>query len=120
MASEDFKICPGCFQSWKSREDFLSDPSLELNGYKPDFKELEFGMFLFTHKNGRCLSTMALLVESFVDLYSGVKYKGNKSLSDECPRYCIDEKQLNRCDAICERAFVREVLEIVKNHEKTC
>ena len=42
-----FKKCPCCFTIWDSKDDFLSDSSLELNGYKADFQKLEYGLFFF-------------------------------------------------------------------------
>ncbi len=114
-----FKTCPACSKKWKTMEDFVSDPSLELNGYKADFKDLEYGMFFFTHKIEPCHSTMTIMIEDFRKLYSGPIYKENKAFSEECPRYCIDEKNLARCDAFCECAFVREIMEIIVNSKGT-
>ncbi len=113
-----FKTCPGCFHTWETREVFLSDQSLVLNGYKADFKDLEYGMFFFTHEIEPCHSTMTLMVEDFRSLYSGATYKENKALSEECPRYCIDEEQLARCEALCECAFVREISQIIVDMQK--
>ena len=119
MGSESvFKRCPCCFKVWASRDDFLADSSLELNGYKSDFQKLEYGLFFFTHKVESCFSTMALEVKDFIDMYTGNSYSDRKTLSEECPRYCIDEKQLSRCDALCECAFVREVIQIIIGWQK--
>lgn len=118
MSDGDFKTCPSCFQTWETMETFLSDPTLELNGYKPDFKELEYGMFFFTHKVEPCFSTMTLMVDDFRSLYQGPVYKENKALSAECPRYCIDDKQLARCEALCECAFVREIMQIILERQR--
>lgn len=113
-----FKTCPGCFISWNSMEAFLSDPGLELNGYKADFKDLEYGMFFFTHNSEPCYSTMTLMVDDFRSLYSGKYYRDNKALSEECPRYCMNEKQFVRCDALCECAFVREIMQTIVEKQK--
>jgi len=114
-----FKTCPGCFYCWSSRDEFLQDSSLELNGYKADFKELEYGLFFFTHKKGDCFSTMALEVNDFLDLYTGTRSQEKKALSTECPRYCIDEKQLNRCGVVCECSFAREIIQIIRESQKS-
>lgn len=118
MAQAAFKVCPGCFHVWETREVFMSDPHLEFNGYKADFKDLDFGMFFFTHTASNCHSTMTMMVEDFLDLYSGKRYSENKALSDECPRYCIDEKQLSRCDAFCECAYVREICQLLVDRQQ--
>jgi hypothetical protein len=92
MSSESaFKKCPGCFTIWDSRDDFLADSSLELNGYKADFQEIQYGLF-FTHKVDNCFSTMAIEVKDFADMYSGNIYRARKTLSEERPRDCTDEK----------------------------
>ncbi|MEE4252948.1 MAG: hypothetical protein V2I50_02785 [Desulfuromusa sp.] len=109
-----FKTCPCCEFTWTSREEFLADPNLDLNGYQVNFKRLEGGMFLFTHNVEACRSTMTIMMEAFRDLYSGETYTENKANSEECPRYCLDERQLSRCDALCECAFAREILQIVQ------
>lgn len=110
-----FKQCPCCSHIWSTREDFLSDPYSELIGYQVNFKKLERGMFLFNHTTDQCKTTMAIVVEEFRDLYTGKYYTGSKALTESCPRYCLDEKQLSRCDAFCECAYVREIIEIIKS-----
>jgi hypothetical protein len=109
-----FKTCPCCALTWRSREEFLADPNLDLNGYQVNFKRLEGGMFLFTHNVEACRSTMTIMIEAFRDLYAGEIYEENKANSEECPRYCMHQGQLARCNARCECAYVREILQIVK------
>ncbi len=58
-----FKICPNCSEVWQTRENFILDPKLKLNGYKADFEKLD------------------------------------------------------RCDAFCECAFVREIIQILKQKQ---
>lgn len=81
-----------------------------------DFTHLSF---LFTHIANNCFSTMGVPVTEFDDLYTGTRYTENKALSAECPRYCDDEKRLERCDAKCECAYVREILHTIKCNEHT-
>jgi hypothetical protein len=114
-----FKICPNCFESWQTRDEFVSDDQLELNGYKADFEKLEYGLLFFTHKKAGCCSTMALEVFDFKGLYSGTIYTERKTDSKDCPRYCLDKEQLDRCDAICECAFVREIIKIIQDQKST-
>ena len=109
-----FKQCPCCQRSWESRDQFLEDPGLELSGYQADLEFLEEGLFYFNHKAEGCGSTIVLGVSQFLDLYTGPRYTERLTLLEGCPRYCIDKAQMNRCEAVCECAFVREVLQIVK------
>lgn len=103
--------------AWATRDDFLADSNLLLNGYQADFQDLEYGMFFFTHKIADCASTMALMVKDFRDLYTGPTYPESKALSEECPRYCIDENEMSRCDALCECAFTREIIQIIREQQ---
>ena len=57
---------------------------------KPTFKNWNTVCFFFTHKVDNCFSTMAIEAGDFVDLYSGNIYQEHKTLSEECPQYCID------------------------------
>lgn len=114
MAENFFKICPNCGEVWSTQDDFIKDKRLELNGYKSDFEKLEFGLFFFTHKKEKCFSTMALEVNYFMNLYKGMIFSDRKTDGPECPRYCLDQEQLARCDTLCECAFVREIIHIIK------
>lgn len=103
-----------CATEWKTRDDFLDDKTLHINGYGADFEKLERGLFYFTHQQEGCFSTVVLEARDFMDLYSGKKYTERKTGLKDCPAYCLDEKQLDRCDAVCECAFYREVIHIIR------
>jgi len=110
-----------CSTEWKTRDKFIDDQSLEIIGYQADFENLEMGLFYFTHQKEVCFSTMAIKVKVFLSLYSGGKYTERRTGKKECPGYCLDEKQLNRCDALCECAFNREVIQIINDRQQiTC
>jgi hypothetical protein len=76
------------------------------------------GLFFFTHKAAGCFSTMALETGDFLDIYKGKKYAERKAGSAECPGYCRDRKELRRCDAMCEGAVVREIIQIISERKK--
>lgn len=110
-----FKRCPGCGDEWPTRDQFMGDRNLELNGYKADFEQLEYGLFFFTHLKLNCFSTMVIEVVQFLDLYPGKIHLQRRTGEADCPGYCLDKDQLDRCEAICECAFVREIMQIIKN-----
>jgi hypothetical protein len=118
QATDTYKTCPKCSQSWNTLNDFLTDSSLDLNGYQVSFKNLDAGLLLFTHMVEGCKTTMGVYVRDLGHLYTGVRYTENKALSPECPRYCVDEKRLGRCDAHCECAYVREIIGVIKDGHK--
>ena len=115
MGNNCFKTCPNCGDTWSTQKDFLMDEMLDLNGYKADFEKLEYGMFFFTHKKDGCYSTMVIEVSDFMNLFQGKIYTERKTGGPDCLGFCLDEEQMDRCDAICECAFVRELLYKIKN-----
>lgn len=115
---EFFKTCPNCAAVWEKREEFLADSSVRLKGYGADFEKLEEGLFYFTHENGKCLTTMVLQAKDFLDLYPGTRYSGRRTGQADCPGYCLRKDQLDRCEALCECAFVREIVHIIKGYPK--
>ena len=116
---EIFKTCPMCSTVWKTRDEFLNDTSLEINGYGADFEKLERSFFYFTHTKEGCLSTSVIKAKHFLDLYSGERFTERRTGQDDCPGYCLEKNQLNRCGAMCECAFNREVIQIIKERQNT-
>ncbi len=111
--TEEFKRCTCCGQVWPAREDFLSDDNILLNGYQANFKDPARGLFLFVHLKKECGTSVAIRSENFRDLYDGPVYLGSLRGSEECPGYCLGQFDLNRCDARCRNAYVRELLHII-------
>lgn len=109
-----FKVCPMCKTEWESMEAFFADPTLSFNGYQANFGLLDEGIFFFTHDTETCGSTMGIKVRTFVSLFNGKKYVGSKALSKDCPRYCLDQNSLERCNAHCKNAYAREVSHIIQ------
>jgi hypothetical protein len=115
----EFKRCSKCGVDWGTREEFLEDPCVHLDGYQANFVDLEAGLFLFTHRAASCGTTMAIHAGSFADMHKGPIFE--KSLRDtpECPKLCSRSKSLEACPLKCECAFVRDVLQKVLNWPKT-
>lgn len=113
-----FKVCPMCSTTWETRDDFLRDTSLFINGYDVDFEELDYSLFYFTHMVDGCHSTLGIQAREFLDLYSGEKFKGRRTGMDDCPGYCLQQDQLDRCDALCECAFNREIIQFINKLRK--
>ena len=111
-----FKSCPNCRFEWRSREHFLDDPKVKMIGYQVNFQKLELGYFLFNHTD--CKTTIALEVNKFQDLSDGPIYKERKTGTDSCPTYCLNKHELEPCPEKCECAYVRDVMQIVRNWEK--
>jgi hypothetical protein len=110
-----FKTCQMCKHCWADRNEFLADTGVSLIGYQSSFKELVAGIFLFDHA---CGETMSLEVRNFTDLYSGPMFRERRTGMSECPAYCLEKYNLNPCPAHCECAFVREIMQVIKQIPK--
>ena len=111
-----FKQCPSCGEVWQTQQNFLNDRNLNIIGYQVNFLRLELGYFLFNHN--KCRTTLSLLANSFKNLYSGPVYKERKTQTADCPEYCLKESALDPCPAYCECAYVREIIQIIRNWHK--
>ena len=112
----DFKKCTSCGHRWQSREDFLEDPSTDMIGYQVNFEQLNLGFFLFNHL--ACGTTLGIPAGRFTDLYNGPVFLQRLTGTKDCPEYCLHENQIDKCPAKCECAFVREILQTVKQWPK--
>ena len=92
-----FKVCSMCSTKWETRDDFINDPLLFINGYMAHFERLEQSLFCFTHQKEGCFSTIAIKAEEFLSLYSGKKYKERRTNKKDCPSYCFEKERLDRC-----------------------
>ncbi len=111
-----FKNCNSCGQHWESRDDFLSDPDLEVVGYQTFFSNLKLGLFLFNHS---CDTTLAIEADVFLDLYKGEYHDTRVPVKDvECPGRCLNKNILSPCSSKCKCAFVSTLLGTLKHWEK--
>ena len=111
-----FKKCTVCRFQWALRDDFLRDPNIEVIGYQVDFDELAEGFFLFNHS---CKGTLAITAGEFNDLYDGPIFSERAEGSEDCPSHCLHENELRLCPVKCQCAYVREILQIIKNYQKS-
>lgn len=115
-----FKICPMCSTVWVTRDDFLHDTSLYLNGYGVDSEELNCSLFYFTHMVPGCRSTLVIEARDFKDLYLGLGFSERRNGLEGCPGYCFLEEGVDNCDARCECACNRVVIQIIKKRQEGC
>ena len=111
-----FKKCSCCELPWFTRDEFLHDGQIELVGYQANFCQLELGYLLFNHLS--CESTIAAHAGLFKDLYSGPIFGQRLTGTDVCQGFCKDSVALEPCDQRCECAYVREILQIIRNWHK--
>jgi hypothetical protein len=114
-AMKVFTKCSACGHQWLDCKDFLEDPGIEITGYQVNFDDLAAGTFLFSHA---CGATLSLSVRYFNGLYEGPIFQERATGSDDCPGYCLYQDQLDKCFARCECAYVRNIIDIIKNWPK--
>ena len=115
MKSPIFKQCTTCQKIWNNYEEFLSDPDVKLFGYQATPEKLEAGLFHFRHS---CNNTIIIYAEVFTHLYDGKVFNDNFSGTNKCAEYCLHKYELDPCPNKCECAYVREVLQILRNWPK--
>lgn len=111
-----FKACTGCKTPWLSRNEFLADNNIEIVGYQVNFGDLVLGLFLFNHLI--CESTIGVPAGIFKDLYDGPVFSKCLVGSEHCPGYCRYKEVLHPCQNHCEGAYVREILQILRDWPK--
>jgi hypothetical protein len=94
----------------------LNDSQIDLVGYQANFCQLELGYLLFNHHI--CESTLAIHAGLFKDLYAGPIFGQRLTGSDVCQGFCNDSVALELCDAKCECAYIRKILQIVRDWTK--
>ena len=113
-----FKQCSKCKRIWVNRSYFLEDHNLILNGYQAHFTNIYEGLYLFTHMEDGCKSTISVPINQFIDLYKGITYSEKKTGSDVCTGKCLDSHDLTMCEAKCELAPIRKIIEIIQDLKK--
>lgn len=113
---QTFKKCSCGSIPWFNRDEFLRDLNIDLIGYQANFSHLELGYFLFNHLT--CQSTIAVSAGQFKDLYEGPLFAARLTGSETCPGYCLQESFLDPCRQECECAYVREIMQIIRDWPK--
>jgi hypothetical protein len=65
-----FKRCSFCGKQWETREEFLADNALRLEGYQWDSLQVANGlpaegMLVFTHAEPQCGTSLAVAARNF-------------------------------------------------------
>lgn len=68
--SQHFKRCSLCGAEWTTKQDFLADRDIRLEGYQWDSKQVKMGMppegvLLFTHAKSACGTSLAVEAKLF-------------------------------------------------------
>ena len=111
-----FKTCTGCKTPWFSRNEFLANDNIEIVGYQVNFGDLRLGLFLFNHLT--CQSTIGVPAGLFKDLHDGPVFSKCLAGSEQCPGYCMSREVLQPCQNRCEGAYVRDILQILRDWPK--
>jgi hypothetical protein len=108
--------CGLCGKVWHCLDDVVADAGLELTGYQARFDDPADGLVLVTHRIFGCGTTLAFPVSVLRPLYCGPEYTERMALTDECSRQCLDHNLLEVCEAPCDMAWVRRVMQSIRRH----
>ena len=109
-----FQTCKHCGREWSDRDAFLADAELPLTGCQVDTDAPAHSVIVFDHRAPGCGTTLTIRVTDFEDLYTGPRHKVNWAPSAKCFGLCFDPENLDRCSAECSCAYVREILQAVR------
>lgn len=112
-----FLSCTMCEACWPDIESIITDETLEVCGYQARFDEPTQGMILITHMADGCRTTLGVGVAQLAPLYRGPVYTERKTGTDECGGLCLFEHRLEECEAECDMAWVRRVIQAMRKHE---
>jgi hypothetical protein len=112
-----FKECTGCKKFWKSRDMFLSDPKISFLGYQATFDNLGMGYFLFNHLEKKCLTTMSIPADEFLDLCA--KGSTPDSLGEKCHENCTYCGTFKACTRQNKYGCLKEIIQNIKKLKKT-
>ena len=110
-----FKKCGPCGFEWTTLNAFLGDPNIEIIGYQAHFEELKLGLLLFNHS---CRGTLSIRVNLLRHLYDGPIFEERMTGGEKCHGYCSYEGRLDMCPNQCECAYIREIIQRIKNWTK--
>ncbi|MCB2199852.1 bacteriohemerythrin [bacterium] len=100
-------------------QSFLEDHTLRLEGYQASFVNPEKGLFLFTHVDHECGTTLSIRAGLLKELAPNTHVDVNHTGQDGCPGYCLDEHNFDKCDQVCDMRWVRDLLPLLEKHELT-
>ena len=101
-----------CNHIWHNRKQFLSDKKIVITGYMANPTDLELGIFTFNHLV--CQGTLSIRAGYFLDLYEQEIYNKSQYGSPVCLGKCQAPDNLDSCPVECECAYVRQVIQIIK------
>lgn len=70
IAKQHFKKCSLCGAAWMTKEEFLEDRDIRLEGYQWDSRQVKLGMppegvLVFTHAKSACGTSLAVEATQF-------------------------------------------------------
>lgn len=107
-----------CSKVWLTRQDFVCDPCLSIDGYQLNHENIDHGLFLFTHRIQGCGGSMALLSLDFFDLIFSYESEKTAAIEKEkCPLLNSKNNFPERCQHMCEWVFSRKVLSFLRQQK---
>jgi hypothetical protein len=116
-ATAPFKQCGMCQHAWADAIELVCDRTLELAGYQAAFDDPETGLFLMLHRKPDCLTTIGIRAGKLRHFYQEPVPTELLAGQNGCPGHCFSADNLEPCNHPCRMAWVRQVLQYLRNHE---
>lgn len=113
-----YRTCTLCGTTWKSQAEFLGDPTIELIGYYPNFRDIQTGFLVFRHVE-RCGTSISIYAKEFFHFYPGPRHQEKLTDTPECPGYCRMPAELGKCPKPCHCSHIREILSLLREKESS-
>lgn len=112
-----FRKCTGCNELWGDRGEFLSDPMISFLGYQATFDNMGMGYFLFNHLERKCLTTIAIPTDMFLDLCVPGKHDVDLPI-EKCHENCTHHGDFKACTRQCQYGCLKEIIQNIKKWKK--
>ncbi|HMK35081.1 MAG TPA: hypothetical protein VK463_08445 [Desulfomonilaceae bacterium] len=104
--------CPQCSGRWHTLSEFIRDPAVLLDRYRPCLDDFRSGKYVFAHSCGGH-------VEIGVSLFARPSMRGKSLIGTHaCPGMCYYETSFRSCSAVCEGSCYRRIALKLKSRSR--
>lgn len=108
-----FRVCGSCRRSWRSWEEFVTDPEVRLLGLQAVFTVPDSNLLVFEHRCGSSVSIFTSRLHHLLPDHPAAAWPSLRG-THECPGHCLSLADLAACDRPCRNTLDRDLLELVR------
>jgi len=111
-AAPVFKVCGSCRHTWRTWEDFVTDPEVRLLGLQSSATVPDATVLVFEHFCGTSVSMLTRRLYHLVPDHPAADWPSLRG-SDECPGHCLDRADRAPCSQRCRHSLDRDVMALI-------